>query len=208
LSCEPTRPIRDILRHATAEHHAAVDRRFAPLIAQGMSGYVEFLLASAAAVIPLERALTARGVDRILPRWQARTREAALREDLEALDALDTLCAARRVGDATPDIGGEAHQFGVLYVLEGSRLGGRILARDVQAHPDARVRGATRYLRHGENDRLWQSFLSALEASEPTRRAVCDAIAGAQAAFAMFAAPRMFAASRMRPSGGVSAGAS
>jgi heme oxygenase len=199
LLCEPTRPIRDILREATAEHHAAVDRRFAPLMAQGTSGYVEFLLASAAAVIPLERALTARGVDRILPGWPGRTREAALRQDLEALEVLATLGATRRLDEAPPDIGGEAHQFGILYVLEGSRLGGRILARGVHAHPDPHVRSATRYLRHGENDRFWLSFLSALEASQATRCAISDAVAGAQAAFTMFAA------SRMHHSGGVSA---
>jgi heme oxygenase (biliverdin-IX-beta and delta-forming) len=88
---------------------------------------------------------------------------------------------------AVPEIGGEAHQFGMLYVLEGSRLGARLLARNARAHADARVRSATRYLRHGENERFWQSFLSALEASEPTRRATTEAVAGAKAAFLMFA---------------------
>jgi heme oxygenase (biliverdin-IX-beta and delta-forming) len=181
LLCASTRPIREILRHATAEHHAAVDRRFAPLIASGIAGYVEFLLASAAAVIPLERALTARGVDRILPQWRARTREAALRQDLAALGASPS------VDLSPPDVGGEARQFGILYVLEGSRLGGKILAREVQRDPDSRLRAATRYLRHGEDDRFWQSFLLKLEGSQATRRAAADAVAGAQAAFAMFA---------------------
>jgi heme oxygenase len=175
--------VREILRHATAEHHAAVDRRFGGLLADGASGYLQFLLASAAAVIPLEQALTASGAERILPRWNARRREAALRSDLELLGA------EPRLDHGSPDVGGEARQFGMLYVLEGSRLGARILARDAQAHADTRVRSATRYLSHGANDRFfWPSFLVALEASEPTRRAPAEAIAGAQAAFALFAA--------------------
>jgi heme oxygenase len=152
------------------------------MLADGTSGYLEFLLASAAAVIPLERALTASGAGRILPLWSARTREDALRRDLDSLGATPCL------DDALPDVGGEARQFGMLYVLEGSRLGAVILARHAAAHADPRVRGATRYLRHGENGRLWQSFLAALEASSPTRRAPAEAIAGARAAFSMFAA--------------------
>lgn len=195
MSCEPTQRIRDVLRRATADRHAALDRRFGPLLADGTSGYLEFLPASAAAVIPFERVLTASGADRILPSWSVRTRDDALRRGLDSLGAEPCL------DEAAPDVGGEAHRCGMLYVLEGSRLGATILARHAAARVDPRVRGATRHLRHGENDRLWQSFLTALEASEPTRRAPAEAIAGARAAFSMFAADRGATSDRRRNTG-------
>lgn len=91
---------------------------------------------------------------------------------------------------AGPDVdgvGGEARQFGILYVLEGSRLGGKILARQAEAHSDPLIRTATHYLRHGENESFWPSFLGALESSPAVRRAPDEAICGARFAFGRFA---------------------
>jgi heme oxygenase len=46
--------LRGLLRSATADCHAAVDARFAPMVANGASRYGEFLSASARALWPLE----------------------------------------------------------------------------------------------------------------------------------------------------------
>ena len=51
-----------------------------------------------------------------------------------------------------------------------SRLGAKLLVPDLLAGGSTRVRAATRYLRHGEGRRLWQSFLAHLESSQATRR--------------------------------------
>ena len=80
--------------------------------------------------------------------------------------------------------------FGALYVLEGSRLGARLLVPDLLAGGSTRVRAATRYLRHGEGHRLWQSFLTHLDASQDVRARPGEAIAGARMAFALFIAGR------------------
>ena len=69
-----------------------------------------------------------------------------------------------------PPLAGAARMFGALYVLEGSRLGAKLLVPDLLAGGSTRVRAATRYLRHGEGHRLWQSFLAHLESSQATRR--------------------------------------
>jgi len=74
-----------------------------------------------------------------------------------------------------------------MYVLEGSRLGGAVLARRVADNPDAACRKATRYLRHGERQGLWASFLAMFDASPHVRDNEAAVIAGALAAFAMFA---------------------
>ncbi len=175
------RSMRMVLRAATADLHAAVDRRFAPLFAQGAEGYCRFLQASAAAICPLEFALLRAGVDDILPDWHERSRAESLRLDL------DDLAAPAPSIRTAPCFGGENFQLGVLYVLEGSRLGARLLAERAMAHEDSRIRMATRYLRHGEGKRYWQSFLDRLETSTAARHSPQTVIAGAREAFSWFA---------------------
>jgi heme oxygenase len=171
--------IRDRLRNASAASHAAVDARFAPLLDGGEARYSEFLVASAAGVIPLETSLEAAGVATYLPDWAARSRASALRADLRDFGR------APAEGERVPALRGEAMVYGALYVLEGSRLGARVLVRRALASPSARVRAATRYLAHGEPG-LWNRFLVHLEASQAVRRAIEEAIAGAEIAFGAF----------------------
>jgi heme oxygenase len=122
--------IRHLLLSETATDHANVDARFSALIDLGTAGYGEFLRRSAAAICPLEQALLEGKVECILPDWEERSRRAALRADLADFGIADPTLAQR------PSLGEEAHQFGVLYVLEGSRLGARVLARRLLASPN------------------------------------------------------------------------
>jgi heme oxygenase (biliverdin-IX-beta and delta-forming) len=168
--------VRHLLRTETAAYHAKVDARFTALLRLGKAGYCEFLRLTWAAIYPLEQALIDANVERILPDWSQRFRAAALYADLADL-GLDNQPTGKR-----PSIGGEAYQFGVLYVLEGSRLGARILRRDLMLPTPS----AFRYLRHGEGLPLWQTFVKRLEASKAVRLSPEDAIAGAEAAFAYF----------------------
>jgi heme oxygenase (biliverdin-IX-beta and delta-forming) len=172
--------IRHLLRSETATDHANVDARFSALIDLGTAGYGEFLRLSAAAICPLEQALLEGKVECILPDWEERSRRAALRADLADFGIADPTLAQR------PSLGEEAHQFGVLYVLEGSRLGARVLARRLLASANLPAPCAVRYLRHGEGRPLWQTFLERLESSAAVRRSPTDAIAGARTAFAWF----------------------
>jgi heme oxygenase len=185
LQGSKSKSVRETLRAATADLHAAIDARFAPLIGAGAAGYREFLGASAAAIVPLERALGAANVRRILPDWAQRARTEALLADLADLQSEPP---AEQALAAVPDMSTEAFQFGVLYVLEGSRLGARILLRHVQQDGDPRVRSATRYLRHGEGGGFWRGYLDRLEASAAVTQDPDGAVAGAQTAFALFGA--------------------
>lgn len=76
---------------------------------------------------------------------------------------------------------------GILYVLEGSRLGGSVILRRVLASPDATLHDHVRFLRHGEGLRLWPSFAAWLAADEPAQADRSGAVAGARLAFAAFA---------------------
>ena len=82
--------------------------------------------------------------------------------------------------------GGPAWVLGLLYVLEGSRLGAQVLRQRVLAGPDARCRAATAYLSHGMGQALWPSFLTQLEASPYAKGNTSSVTEGAHDAFAAF----------------------
>lgn len=172
----PENTLRDRLRAATYKDHAALDAIASATDVGAAVGYARFLNASAAALTPLELALERAGVDGWLEDWPLRTRRAALARDLAVL-GVSTPTAEPA---ATP-----SHSFGVglLYVLEGSRLGARVLAR--------RVRGAgldlpIAYLTHGDDANLWRSFLAWLEAQPKVGLRTDEAVAGARYGFQRF----------------------
>jgi heme oxygenase len=169
-------PVRSYLRAATSDLHAEVDARMSAVMARAENGYREFLIRSAAALVPLERALETAGIETVLTDWPERARAASLRLDLADLGAPIPEQAAPA---SMPGLEGEAFQFGVLYVLEGSRLGARYITRGIDASLPSR------YIRHGEGQPLWPTFLQHLETSA-AREHLDDALRGACAAFQAF----------------------
>jgi len=143
------------------------------------AGYVAFLSATERALRTLEPAVEARAL-RLLPDWPERRRLAAVRCDLMQLGL-----ALPDPPAPAPDGSGDWAAWGILYVLEGSRLGNRYLRRIVEAAAPPECRAAGRYLAHGEGAPLWQVFLTALGQAE----AVGDpraAVFGAREAFEVF----------------------
>jgi heme oxygenase len=116
---------RSRLRAATASAHAAVDRAFARFDLADRAAYAAFLRAHAAAVLPVEAWLD-RYAALVVADWPARRRGQNLIADLSRLgeSARPHLSAAPFESEASP-----AAVAGVLYVLEGSRLGGRVIVR-------------------------------------------------------------------------------
>lgn len=119
---------RQQLRAGTADDHERVDALFSRFDLASRPGYARFLAAQAAAFLPVEAALDRDGAARLLSDWGARRRAALLVADLEALcvpvpTASETECR----------LDGNAALLGALYVLEGSRLGGSLLKRQVPA---------------------------------------------------------------------------
>lgn len=161
------------LRVATAKDHDGVDARFGSVSLDDPAGYRRVLTAHARALPAVEAALTADG--RELPIWRPRT--AVLAADLAAL------------GVAMPEplpfaVTGDAGRWGALYVIEGSRLGGQLLARSVgQDLPSA-------YLSSRHEPGEWRALLAALDARAAAMGAAWEdaAIAGARATFALYAA--------------------
>lgn len=109
------------LRRATAASHDAVDAAFGAHDLTDRAAYRRFLLAHARALPAAESAMAILPFARTLP-----TRTPLLVADLATLGESMPAALPFNVED-------EAACWGVLYVVEGSRLGGAMLARQVPA---------------------------------------------------------------------------
>lgn len=117
---------RQILREATRASHDRVDSLYSAFDLSNRDGYAAFLKAQAFAFLPVERAISSSAEETAsLADWARRVRAPALLADLAALGIHEPETGRWETG------GDEAHVLGAVYVLEGSRLGGRVLAAQV-----------------------------------------------------------------------------
>ncbi|MBE7184236.1 MAG: biliverdin-producing heme oxygenase [Methylobacterium mesophilicum] len=159
------------LRARTAAAHEAIDGAFARFSLAERESYRHFLLAHARVLFTLEAMLEGQAG---LPLW--RSRRAALDADLRDLGAV------RPEPLPVEPIAGEAALHGVLYVLEGSRLGGRLLSRQVgEGLPSAFLSAA-----HEKGE--WREFLSRLDARAQAEGPLWldAAVDGASCAFGLY----------------------
>jgi heme oxygenase (biliverdin-IX-beta and delta-forming) len=165
-------PTHQALRAATGAAHDAVDAAFGAFDLTDRASYARFLAAHAELVWPLEAALPGK---RVVADWPERKRGALLKEDRAFFPPL-----APRQSVALPDFGSVEAVAGTLYVLEGSRLGGKFLARGLP-------RGFPRaYLDADQRAGSWQHLLSALDGLLGAPAALDAAITAAHATFAAF----------------------
>lgn len=140
-----------MLRAATRGAHDRVDALFSDYDLAEPGDYGLFLTAQAAAFLPVERALDSAGASDLFPDWADRRRAALLGADLEELGIpLPALHAA-------PPFTTAGAISGAAYVLEGSRLGGAMLARSVGPHLPRRFLSSPTPPGH------WRQFLERLE---------------------------------------------
>ncbi len=160
-----------LLRAETASDHELVDARFGVFVLGDTDGYRRFLSAHARALPAVEAVLADASA---LPAWRRRT--GALAADLTALG----VDMPPRLSFVAAD---DAARWGALYVIEGSRLGGTLLARSVPAGMPVAYLSA----RHLGGE--WRAFLAALDG----RAAAADshwraaALEGAKSTFALYA---------------------
>jgi len=164
---------RATLRSATSTRHDAVDAAYGAFVLAEAISYGRFLTAHARALPAVEKALRACAT---LPPFAPRTE--LLRADLAQL--------GRPMPDPMPlaPHSNEAAAFGALYVIEGSRLGGAMLARQV---PDTLPRA---YLSATHDSGGWRMFWERLDRAEETGGPgwIDRAIAAAKATFDLYAA--------------------
>lgn len=165
--------IRAFLLAATRGQHDEVDRRagrFDLADASGRAGFLRFMYRG---LQPVEDGLDRAGAAGLYPAWPDRRRAAVLRRDI------------RRVGAGVPadgppvDFPDAEAAWGALYVLEGSRLGARLIARGWPA-------GERPGFLDPDPAGTWQTFLDRLRQYDPGRSSHPLILAGARRAFAAF----------------------
>ena len=180
------------LKADTRPHHEraeAVVRLMAPELT--VSGYRAHLEALHALHAVLEAAV-ARHLEHAHPELRVGERRKLhlLREDLLALGH-DEASLARLPGLArAPDVAGVPEALGVLYVLEGSTLGGQLILRHLARHFEGTPVGRFAFFRaYGESvGPMWKSFGEGLLRACPDPSLAPRVIRGAQDTFDAFEA--------------------
>jgi heme oxygenase len=156
------------LRYATAARHATLDGASSILHATTITRaqYGAFLRCMRDVVSPLEERIHAiADFQRLLPDAQLRRRAPLLTSDLEAINATDGSRHDAHDAAHLPAIDTVSQAFGCGYVLEGSSLGGAVLARTLgpllSLSPDSGMRYWTAY--GDQVGPMWLRFVAALE---------------------------------------------
>ena len=157
------------LRAATRVDHEAVDGAFGHFALGTREGYIDFLTAHAR-ILPLAERLIR--PDALVENWRGRTK--ALMEDLHTLGGE----APAELDFALPE--GEAARWGALYVIEGSRLGGAVLAKMVPDYLPAAYLNA----RHPQG--AWRALLERLDEADAGSAWREEAERGAKAMFGAY----------------------
>lgn len=116
---------RFALKSATDDIHRELDERLSCLDLAKEPDYRRFLDFQARSVPSVEGALATAGLGNLIEGWCAARRTNAIEADLEELGG------SMPPASPAPAIAGTAQLLGTAYVLEGSRLGSRVLRRRV-----------------------------------------------------------------------------
>jgi len=178
----------ECLRQKTRGLHEELDGGLDLAVLGTRDGYIAFLEMNWACAC-IEMALEEARIHRILPDWDRRRRRFALEADFKVLGRIRPSVQVPQVADDAGTL------LGWSYVLEGSRIGARVVLRSILTSADLQLADATQFLRHGVGSVFWESFKSVLATIDDQPQAIQNACVGARSAFACYIARRpMFSA--------------
>ena len=172
----------DRLRRETAAEHALLERATGMMSPDlSVDGYRRFLMEMWVVHAAVETRLDGiAGLAAVLPDAEARHKLPRLESDLAALGTLPGELAVLSRGRPAVPGAGVAEALGVLYVLEGSTLGGRFIRRHLAEVLGSRVDGATSYLdAYPDVGLMWRRFGAAVDAYGAAHGEAEDAMAAA-----------------------------
>ena len=150
---------RFALKSATDAAHARVEG-FTDGMFASLDGYRRFLNGSYAARARREHRLDAAGAERLWPQWPGRRIAHLIAADIDDLGGVALVSSGMSsLPLSDPEL------LGVIYVLEGSSLGARVLVNMVRGLGLTASYGA-RHLFHQAGDAAsWRSFLALMDAA-------------------------------------------
>jgi heme oxygenase len=166
---------RSHLSAAVAELHERVDRAMSLENMTTIDDYRRHLRCHAQVVLPLERALESHRHVNDIPDIAHRWRSNALAEDLRTLGEPHSKYLDTPIG------GSRAAIAGAMYVLEGSRLGAKVLLRQLGTRGGQDL--PIEFFSHGATERLWSSFVSWLNSVDWSPAEISEMCETARAVF-------------------------
>lgn len=168
----------DLLRRATAADHAGVEGAF-PLMGEALTAaeYVAVLRRMHGMVAAWESLCEQRGPGWLQPMMKERQRRTLLEEDLRVLGSeMPVAGGVPRL----PELRSDAEFVGAMYVMEGSRLGGLMIAKHVEAVLGLDAGQGDAYFRGGgeRTGGMWREVLDVLRtrvSDEETNSAILAA---------------------------------
>lgn len=165
---------RFTLKAATDDVHRELDDRLSRLDLGRREDYRQFLRVQARAVPPIEAALAAGGLGDLIEGWEGARRTTALKSDLAALgEPMPSPCEP-------PPVSSVAALLGTAYVLEGSRLGGRVLRKQVRDGMPAD------FLKDEDTLGAWPAVVAALDRHLYSDALIGEAESAARRCFTLF----------------------
>jgi len=157
-----------LLRAATATDHAAVEGSI-PLMAEDLTVelYISCLSRIHGVVKAWETTALAGAPEWLKPTLIERQREGMLKRDLEWFGVREDEGGMAMA--EIPELNDTASLLGAMYVMEGSTLGGQLIARHVEQHlPLATHRGVEFFRGHREQTGpMWKEFCEILRTRVP-----------------------------------------
>jgi heme oxygenase (biliverdin-IX-beta and delta-forming) len=149
------------LKELTREEHVLLEKEFMKIIESlpDREGYLRLLTRIYGFYLPVEAALMQYLNSSPVIDYEERIKSDKIRSDIRSMTHdIDDV----QICEAIPAIGSFHSAIGVLYVLEGSTLGGQIIARILQAKLNLHA-GLTFFLSYGtETPSMWNRFKSYL----------------------------------------------
>jgi heme oxygenase (biliverdin-IX-beta and delta-forming) len=173
---------RSALRSSTAVRHAELETVVGALGSR--ASYVRYLRGMQAFRAPYEAALSELNWRALWGDWRPTFIAESLLDDLNDIGVAPI--TSRPFDDTRPVIADRSSAFGVLYVLEGSSLGARLLYSEAKKLGLSEAFGARHLARQSSGFETWRGFQALLETAE-----------GLELSCAVQAANRAFEAARI-----------
>ncbi|WP_375261683.1 biliverdin-producing heme oxygenase [Palleronia sp.] len=168
MTSETVLTLRSRLRADTAAQHARLDEAISTADVSTRSGFARFMQTHHAAF---------RAIDAVAPRAELRDLADRAGHDLASLGVAT---------GSIPDAGVPLDRDAVEYVLQGSRLGTKVLRRRWQESTDPQVQAADAYFDAPIDPSAWRATCDALEARPASGAASDRVVSDARRIFDIF----------------------
>jgi heme oxygenase len=170
-------PVAALVKEATQQYHTEVENLLLPKLSSISTAddYAAILKMFYGYFSPLERCIQQHLTAAYLPDVPERRKAAAILDDLQAIGQ-----STAHIEHCTmlPQIENTAQAFGAMYVLEGSSLGGKVIAKMLLKNEALSVTEDALHFFSGykeETGSRWKTFLTALNGQTETKEIVASA---------------------------------